>query len=178
MGGEGAGGNLWRSGRTERLCRPPSPASWAAAGEVAGNEEETAFRARMTVAAVRSVLCRCVCRMGTVLSGENRGKKCRHKASRRRQLGWQLRYGYLIFVVIWSGGYRYRDNFLSIGDTCIWSELRWVWNEYFILPVGNPTVIRYFTTAIILGCEQVKMYLFCYINYNLFWLLNFATLLS
>jgi hypothetical protein len=26
---------------------------------------------------------------------------------------------------------------------------------------------RYFTTAIILGCEQVKMYLFCYINYDL-----------
>jgi hypothetical protein len=27
---------------------------------------------------------------------------------------------------------------------------------------------RYFTTTITLGCEQVKMYLFCYINYDLF----------
>jgi hypothetical protein len=33
----------------------------------------------------------------------------------------------------------------------------------------------YFTTAIILGCEQVKMCSFCYIKYDLFWLLNFAT---
>jgi hypothetical protein len=44
--------------------------------------------------------------------------------------------------------------------------------------VGNPTGTRYFTTAIILDCEQVKMCSFCYINYDLFWLLNFATLLS
>jgi hypothetical protein len=29
-------------------------------------------------------------------------------------------------------------------------------------------VTRYFTTAIILDCEQVKMCLFCYINYDLF----------
>jgi hypothetical protein len=49
---------------------------------------------------------------------------------------------------------------------------------YFFLPAGNPTGIRYFTTAIILGCEQVKMCSFCYISYDLFWLLNFATLLS
>jgi hypothetical protein len=41
-------------------------------------------------------------------------------------------------------------------------------DEYFFLPVGNPTSTRYFTTAIILGCEQVKMCSFCYINYNLF----------
>jgi hypothetical protein len=39
---------------------------------------------------------------------------------------------------------------------------------YFFLPVGNPTGTRYFTTAIILGCEQVKMCSFCYINYDLF----------
>jgi hypothetical protein len=39
---------------------------------------------------------------------------------------------------------------------------------YFFLPVGNPTGTRYFTTAIILGCEQVKMCLFYYINYALF----------
>jgi hypothetical protein len=38
--------------------------------------------------------------------------------------------------------------------------------------------IRYFTTVMILCCEQVKMYSFCDINYDLFWLLNFATWLS
>jgi hypothetical protein len=35
-------------------------------------------------------------------------------------------------------------------------------------PAGNPTGTRYFTTAIILGCEQVKICSFCYINYDLF----------
>jgi hypothetical protein len=45
-------------------------------------------------------------------------------------------------------------------------------------PTGNPTGTRYITTAIILGCEQVKMCSFCYINYDLFLLLNFATRLS
>jgi hypothetical protein len=39
---------------------------------------------------------------------------------------------------------------------------------YFFPPVGNPTGIRYFTTAIILGCEQVKICSFYYINYDLF----------
>jgi hypothetical protein len=34
--------------------------------------------------------------------------------------------------------------------------------------MGNPTGTQYFTTAIILGCEQVKMCSFCYINYDLF----------
>jgi hypothetical protein len=33
---------------------------------------------------------------------------------------------------------------------------------------GNPMGTRYFTTAIILDCEQVKMCSFCYINYDLF----------
>jgi hypothetical protein len=32
----------------------------------------------------------------------------------------------------------------------------------------HPTSTRYFTTAIILDCEQVKMCLFYYINYDLF----------
>jgi hypothetical protein len=49
---------------------------------------------------------------------------------------------------------------------------------YFFSPAGNPTGTRYFTTTIILDCEQVKMCSFCYINYDLFWLLNFTTLLS
>jgi hypothetical protein len=34
--------------------------------------------------------------------------------------------------------------------------------------VNNPIGTRYFTTAMILGCEQVKMCLFCDINYDLF----------
>jgi hypothetical protein len=57
-----------------------------------------------------------------------------------------------------------------------WTETGMGW--VFFPPVGNPMGTRYFTTAIILGCEQVKMCLFCYINYDLFWLLNFATRLS
>jgi hypothetical protein len=48
----------------------------------------------------------------------------------------------------------------------------------FFSPVGNPTGTRYFNTAMILGCEQVKMYLFYNNNYDLFWLLNFDTRLS
>jgi hypothetical protein len=39
---------------------------------------------------------------------------------------------------------------------------------YFFPSTDNPTGTRYFTTAIILGWEQVKMYSFCYINYDLF----------
>jgi hypothetical protein len=34
--------------------------------------------------------------------------------------------------------------------------------------MGNPMGNRYFNIDIILVCEQVKMYLFCYINYDLF----------
>jgi hypothetical protein len=75
-------------------------------------------------------------------------------------------------------GYGYGDNFLSAGGIRTWSESRRVQDGYFFPPVGNPTDTRYFTTAIILGCEQVKMCSFCYVNYDLFWLLNFATLLS
>jgi hypothetical protein len=48
------------------------------------------------------------------------------------------------------------------------SEPRQVWDEYFFLPVDNLMGTCYFTTAIILDCEQVKMCSFCYINYNLF----------
>jgi hypothetical protein len=39
---------------------------------------------------------------------------------------------------------------------------------YFFSPASNSTGTRYFTTAIISDCEQVKMCLFCYINYDLF----------
>jgi hypothetical protein len=39
---------------------------------------------------------------------------------------------------------------------------------YFFPPADNPTGTRYFTTAIILDYEQVKMCSFCYINYDLF----------
>jgi hypothetical protein len=42
----------------------------------------------------------------------------------------------------------------------------------FFSPADNTTDTWYFTTAIIIGYEQVKMYLFYYINYDLFWLLN------
>jgi hypothetical protein len=62
-------------------------------------------------------------------------------------------------------GYEYGDYFLPVGDTRTQPELRWICGGYFFSPAGNPTGTRYFTTAIILGCEQVKMCSFCYINY-------------
>jgi hypothetical protein len=64
--------------------------------------------------------------------------------------------------------YGYEDDFLSAGDTRIRPESRWVRDGYFFPPADNTTGTRYFTTAIILDCEQVKMCLFCYINYDLF----------
>jgi hypothetical protein len=63
---------------------------------------------------------------------------------------------------------RYGDDFLPVGDIRTRSESRRVCDGYFFPPVGNLTDTRYFTAAIILDCEQVKMCLFCYINYNLF----------
>jgi hypothetical protein len=45
---------------------------------------------------------------------------------------------------------------------------------FFFYPTGT----RCFTTAMILACEQVKICSFYYINYDLYRLLNFATLLS
>jgi hypothetical protein len=73
--------------------------------------------------------------------------------------------------------YGYEDNFLPAGGTCtrIRPKLRRVRNRYFFPPVSNPMDTRYFTTAIILRCEQVKICSFCYINYDLFRLLNFIT---
>jgi hypothetical protein len=52
-----------------------------------------------------------------------------------------------------SDGYRYENDFLSMGDIRTRPELRRVRDEYFFLPVGNLTGTRYFTTAIILSCE-------------------------
>jgi hypothetical protein len=78
----------------------------------------------------------------------------------------------------WPNGYGYGDDFLSASGTCTRLKSRRIRDGYFFPPVGNPTGTWYFTTVIILGCEQVKMCSFCYIKYDLFWLLNFATLLS
>jgi hypothetical protein len=75
-------------------------------------------------------------------------------------------------------GYRYGDDFLSVGGTRTQPESRRVRGGYFFPPTGNSTGTRYFTTVMILRCEQVKMCSFCDINYDLFWLLNFATRLS
>jgi hypothetical protein len=75
-------------------------------------------------------------------------------------------------------GYGYGGDFLSVDDIRTRPESRWVRNGYFFPLAGNPTGTRYFTAAIILRCEQVKMCSFCYINYGLFWLLNFTTQLS
>jgi hypothetical protein len=78
----------------------------------------------------------------------------------------------------WPDSYWYGDDFLPVGDTRTRPESRQVWDGYFFSAVGNLMGFRYFTTAIILRCEQVKMCSFCYINYDLFWLLNFTTRLS
>jgi hypothetical protein len=68
----------------------------------------------------------------------------------------------------------YGDDFLPAGGTRTRPESRRVRDRYFFPPAGNPTGTRYFTTAIILGCEQVKMCSFCYINYDLFELYYFV----
>jgi hypothetical protein len=60
----------------------------------------------------------------------------------------------------------YGDDFLSAGGTRTRLESRRVRNGYFFPPADNPTGIRYFTTVIIIGCEHIKIYLFCYINYG------------
>jgi hypothetical protein len=65
-------------------------------------------------------------------------------------------------------GYGYGDDFLPAGGTCTRPESRRVQNAYFFPPAGNLMGTRYFTAAIILRCEQVKMCSFCYINYDLF----------
>jgi hypothetical protein len=65
-------------------------------------------------------------------------------------------------------GYGYGDDFLPVGGIRTRPESRRVRDGYFFPPAGNPMSTRYFTTAIILGCEQVKMCSFCYINYDLF----------
>jgi hypothetical protein len=52
-----------------------------------------------------------------------------------------------------SDRYGYEDDFLPVGSIRIWSESRQVCDEYFFPHAGNPTGTRYFTTAIILGCE-------------------------
>jgi hypothetical protein len=77
-----------------------------------------------------------------------------------------------------SDRYRYGDDFLTAGGTRTWSKPRRVRGGYFFPHAGNPMGTRYFTTVMILGCKQVKMCSFCDINYDLFWLLNFATQLS
>jgi hypothetical protein len=58
--------------------------------------------------------------------------------------------------------------FLSMGDIRTRPESRRVRDGYFFSLAGNPMGTRYFIIAIILCCEQVKMCLFCYINYDLF----------
>jgi hypothetical protein len=60
------------------------------------------------------------------------------------------------------------DDFLFTGGTRTRPESRRVRDVYFFSPTGNPTGNRYFTSAIILGCEQVKICSFYYINYDLF----------
>jgi hypothetical protein len=61
----------------------------------------------------------------------------------------------------------YGDDFLPAGGTHTRLEPRRVRDGYFFSPVGNPTGIRYFNTAMILSCEQVKMCSFCDVNYDL-----------
>jgi hypothetical protein len=64
----------------------------------------------------------------------------------------------------WLDGVRYEDDFLLVGDTRTRPEPRWVRVDIFFHPTGT----RYFSTVMILGCEEVKMYSFYDINYDLF----------
>jgi hypothetical protein len=75
-------------------------------------------------------------------------------------------------------GIKYKNNFLPAGGTRTWPKSRRIQDGYFFSPAGNPTDIWYFTTVMILDCEQVKIGLIYDINYDLLWLLNFATRLS
>jgi hypothetical protein len=65
-------------------------------------------------------------------------------------------------------GAGYGDDFLPVGGTRTRPEPRPVRGGYFFPPMGNPMGTQYFTTTMILGCEQVKMCSFCDINYDLF----------
>jgi hypothetical protein len=65
-------------------------------------------------------------------------------------------------------GAGYGDDFLPAGGTRTRPEPRRVRDGYFFSPAGNPTGTRCFITAMILGCEQLKMCSFFYINYDLF----------
>jgi hypothetical protein len=60
-------------------------------------------------------------------------------------------------------GYGYEGDFLPTGVTCTRSESRQVRDKYFFPPTGNSMGTWYFTTTIILSCEQVKMRSFYYI---------------
>jgi hypothetical protein len=63
---------------------------------------------------------------------------------------------------------RVRTRFFICGWHTYPIQIEMGTERVFFSPTGNPTGIRYFTTAIILGYEQVKMCLFYYINYDLF----------
>jgi hypothetical protein len=65
-------------------------------------------------------------------------------------------------------GARYGDAFLLAGDTHTRLEPRHVWDGYFFPPVGNPTDTRYFTTTMIVDCEQVKICLFVILTMTCF----------
>jgi hypothetical protein len=65
-------------------------------------------------------------------------------------------------MIVWNGnsgmgtqsdGAGYGDDFLSAVGTHTRPESRWVRGGYFFPPAGNPMGTRYFTTAMILGCE-------------------------
>jgi hypothetical protein len=66
-----------------------------------------------------------------------------------------------------SDRYGCKDDFLPAGDTRTRSEPRRVRDVYFFPPADDPISIGYFTIAIILDCEQAKIYLFYDINYDL-----------
>jgi hypothetical protein len=58
-------------------------------------------------------------------------------------------------------GARYMDDFLPAGGNRTRPEPRFVRGGYFFPPVDNPTGTRYYTTTMILGCEQVIFFSFC-----------------
>jgi hypothetical protein len=60
------------------------------------------------------------------------------------------------------------NDFLTAGGTYSRLKPRRVRGGYVFSLAGNPRGTRYFTIAMILGCEQMKMYSFYDINYDLF----------
>jgi hypothetical protein len=81
-----------------------------------------------------------------------------------------------MIIQVWVSGIRWLLDLMGLDTGTIFylwvttipdlNRDRYGW--VFFLPMGNLIGTRYFTTVMILGCEQVKMCLFYDIDYDLF----------